>query len=437
MRLLQKGIALAVIVSLIGQNLLWAAPTDDKKVPLSTVQEQARQDQTWLQRNGLTTILVSYSALSTFALIKLAISNTTAKKEQTQLLKQQLQKEFGQKIDLQAQNFQYRIESLYEEANLVQEKMQRELNEANARADKLAEANRAEVSKRKAAERHVADAKKETQAVQKQLDAANARLNGLTKSNEVQVRKRKAAERHIAADKQEIRELEEMFEKRLESLAEQLRISDRFIDEAFVLTPEAERSLNKYSELFNRELSKEERAALRLQLEKEPWLTVFSAEERKDFLKIIDETILSTESALSREGGLYVFANRTNQYLAKHTPMSSKYLLGFGRKLLSRSGLLSVMLLAFMVAPAISAQAKSSNPKAQRIKQNPSLFLQATPDQLAEFERDPEIYDACVEAAAVLHEMTFLDEDELVEARQLVTEQNTARRHTLATAKAR
>ena len=81
MHLLQKGIALAVAFSLVGQNLLFAAPTDDKKVPLATVQQQAQQDRTWLQENGMVVALGTYSALATFAAVEFAISRAAAKKQ--------------------------------------------------------------------------------------------------------------------------------------------------------------------------------------------------------------------------------------------------------------------------------------------------------------------------------------------------------------------
>ena len=58
---------------------------------------------------------------------------------------------------------------------------------------------------------------------------------------------------------------------------------------------------------------------------------------------------------------------------------------------------------------------------ADRVNTNFDLFLNATPQELAEMEKDPELRKICVQGAEALHLMSNMTEEESSLLRQSVT----------------
>lgn len=401
MHLLQKGIALAVAFSLVGQNLLFAAPTDDKKVPLATVQQQAQQDRTWLQENGMVVALGTYSALATFAAVEFAISRAAAKKQA---------KTLQQELNRMEQEYRTNWGQVFNENSQLKKQKFALADEADALSKAVGQ--------------------KDNQLAIL-TEQSNKKIAGITRSRDVQRTKRKAAEKEVSRLSAENQQLKELYELREATMRDAMHTMDFFINNTLSLDAVGEKQLSKYAEMFNRALSEQERVALRGKLETEAWFKAFSKEEQRDFLKIIDEMItLTNRTGMSREGILFSYSARASKYVTKHVTPSSRYLVGIGRKLLSKSSLLSAaILLAFIAAPAFSAQAADS-PLAKRITLNPNLFLDATPEDLAQMEQDPAAYEACLDVATTQHVLTLLDQDEQEEVRQVLDQQKATRGHT-------
>ena len=237
----------------------------------------------------------------------------------------------------------------------------------------------------------------------------------LTESRNLQIARRKALEAEKA-------EMEEMFSLRLQSLSQALQEADRFISMSSYVNPTAEKQLAKYSNLFDESLPKAERTALRAQMETESWFKAFSKEEQKDFLKIIDETLINTESALSREGTLYIFASRSSLFYEQHAGKAANYLRRFGRTLFSKGNLIMAAILLPTLTISMTANAApNSNPEmASRIEKNFDLFLNASEQELQKMQQYEDVYEACVQGAAVLHTLTLLDEAETEEVQNLL-----------------
>lgn len=358
-----KTIAVALSISLLGQNALFAQVQDPKHPPLAQVQAQAKQDRAWLQKYG-TPALIGYGTLATAGIVTLALKNRAAHQAE-----QRARKEFGRIFaknqDLLASNSRLQ-EAAVKDARLIVEK--------------------------------------------------NKKIEGLKRSRDSQIFRRKQTE--TAA-----RQLQEVYELRIATLNEALQEAHHLLDLSTAMDPIAEAQLKKYTSLFDHSTSAAERKALLASIKKEPWFQSFSKAEQQDFLKIINDTMRAASSPLSREGGLRIFADRSAKFFKQHVGPAGRYLRGFGRTLFQKGSLLSVgILLATISIPAITAQASGkTNPNlAKAIEENVGKFLNATPDELQQMEQYEDVYEACVTAAAVLHTLTQLDEEEYKEIEALL-----------------
>ncbi len=64
------------------------------------------------------------------------------------------------------------------------------------------------------------------------------------------------------------------------------------------------------------------------------------------------------------------------------------------------------------MALGATAQTASAQKMADRVNRNFDLFLNATPQELAEMEKDEGVVKVCVQGAEVLHQMSLLDREE-------------------------
>ncbi len=406
---LLKTIALALSFSLLGQSFALAQTVDEQHPSLQDVQAQAKQDRNDLAKTknnkALLAALGGYSVLSTAAVVKLAVDKAHQKTAQN-------------KLTNEIKKFQQENDQLYNAYRQFG-------HQTNYQKYQL-EKSQATIAQQ---EQTIAELKQSARRDSKKIE-------GLTISREKQIAKRTAAEQQLAAAKKQMVDLEQVYELRLQTLEDALRQAYSFLDRATFESLAVEANLDKYAALFDKEISSAERTALRASLPEEAWFKAFSKEEQKDFLKVIDEMILHTKSSISREGALFIFSHRFNQHFTPRIGESARYMLGLGRRALTKSGLF--ILAAGLVLPSIMANAQPAGnlAMANRISGNFELFLDATPEQLQQWNEDPAVYEACVQGAAVLHAVTLLDPQERQELDALVQQPAKVSSRSLHTVKA-
>ncbi len=383
MRLVQKGIALTVILSLLGQSALFAAATESPQVPLTEVQASAKQDHARLLEKGLLPLASSVAITEGLFIFKLILD----KKEQKQQI-ELTQKEAAQKLSQQ-------------------------INETQRNKAKLAIAEQ--------------DNRDLTQENSYLLD----KNKGLKKGYERQVNKANVAKAESMQLRQDVKLIEKMYSLKLQIALDELKIVEGYADHLFYFGPEIDKQLEQYVGLFDKELSKEERAVLRAQLEKAPWLNSFSTQTKKDFLEMIDNLMVHTQTGLSREGNMYVFSKVIQGFVEHNTANPAQYALVLSRKILTKSNLLALGTLLALSIPALNAQAQAKSPLAQRIEKNFDRFLNASAEELTELEQDPQAYEACMKGAALQHAFANLSDEDQQTVKELLTpvKQNTRPAH--------
>ena len=84
------------------------------------------------------------------------------------------------------------------------------------------------------------------------------------------------------------------------------------------------------------------------------------------------------------------------------------------------SGGKNLLTIGFLVALGMSAHDVKAQNMATRININFDLFLNATPEELAEMEKNKEVRDVCVQGAEALHQMSLMSDEEALYMQQSV-----------------
>ena len=421
MKLLTKTFTWVVIFSLLAQTVI-AAPPQQNRPSLQDIHAQALQDKSWLERHHVA-VISGISATSVLAIAGLIRNNIKVTKT-ANALKQELTQTYNKVASLEASN-----KATTAKNQFLQEKVtsldlsKRQLTEENAALkDESAEvksANR-QLAKENAflkSEDFRAIVLNEKEQVLQENRHLNNKVNGLQKGREVQLAKYQAAEQRRAAAELKAAAVESELSAKVRMLEEELSLTKRFLDGAIRLSPEMEKAVNRYSEMFNNARSAKERTALRKSLEEEVWFKNFAKEDQQLILKTVDETIGNIQHGISRFGNIYLVSARVSQAADRHAaPQALQFLSGLGRKVLTSKNLLAagIMLGLFAATGVTTANAQTSK-EAQRIESNIDLLLNATPEQLQAWEQDPQMYEACVTAAAVQHSLTQMSGEELAE----------------------
>ena len=174
-------------------------------------------------------------------------------------------------------------------------------------------------------------------------------------------------------------------------------------------------ALAKYEGLFDKTRPQAERNALRVQLLQEPWLKAVTPKQRAEFLRIIDQvsTVVPNGGKLSASEYMRVLIRN---YIDRKIPLYT-YLIGMCRHVFHSKNLLTVGLLVALGAAAHASNAQTQR-MADRLNTNFSLFLHATPEQLAEMEENEELRELCIQGAEAVHAMSLLSEEEIQDIRQ-------------------
>ena len=173
--------------------------------------------------------------------------------------------------------------------------------------------------------------------------------------------------------------------------------------------------LAKYEKLFSSTATDAEVLALRKQLAKEPWLLKVTPQQRDEFLYIIDQASQYRRGTY-REAGDSFMRHLIRRSMEKNIPFYER-LIGMCRHVFHSKNLVTV---GIIVALGMSAHSVKAQKMADRINTNFDLFLNATPAELAEMEKDPAVREVCIQGAEALHQMSQLDEQETEELLQSI-----------------
>ena len=398
MRLLTKCLSYVLIFSLLAQSAI-ATPVTDSPQPrpsLAELQAQAQQDNSWLKEHRLH-ILEGVSAASIFAVAYLAVRNIQQKK-QLKITKKELKKVKKQlsNTDASRQRLNERVQTMaHEDDDILQL-----VGEQRAKIEKLEGAN---------------------QRLTNQNRALETQRNGLRRGYDVQSAKRTAAENEIVNLKANMSNMQELFEQQISQLRDDFFLSTNYISRSGNLSPTLEKEIERYSEMFNSQLSKRERFQIWREMKHSPVFKSFSKEEQKEILEIVNFLWRHTGSPLAREGSLYVLTSRTGDFLTKHATPAARFLQGLNGKIFRKGNLLTAgLLIGLGLLPAIDGNAKNLDVISDIDFDFENRFLQATPEELKEWEKDENVYEVCARGVAVRHYLTTLSEEELSAYRHVV-----------------
>ena len=385
MRFLTKSFTAVLIFSLLAQNVaaVPAAKSRKNRPSLQAVQQQALKDKAWLEEHALP-VATGVSITSLFAASYLAIDNVR-KSRKAKFLEKDLKRALTKQQQLRKEN--------------------RLLQEDN---DVLVEAVYNQHQQIKEGELQLEKARQQNAYLQN-------KANGLKRGYEKQIVKRQELQASLTATEKQTIEIQNMFMDEIDLLNKQIFSAKAYINVSNSLSREEMAQLEKYAEMFNGSLPLEERLAVRKSLLQDPFFKSFSAEEKEGLLSIIDRFIELAGYPISKEAEMYALAYQTGQFLSQHATPASRFLRGLGNQIIKKNNLISaVLILVFVAAPALNSHAQSSD-WARRIDTNFDLFLNATPQQLAEMEKHRDVYEACVRGAAIQNFLTTLSEEEQAE----------------------
>ena len=177
---------------------------------------------------------------------------------------------------------------------------------------------------------------------------------------------------------------------------------------------------NQYAKLFNPGTPVKEQMLLRQQLTQEPWLKTAPRMQQKAFFEVLDELTLAAqmgkkEVVSARIINMSKISLRQNPQLLSRMQAFFKHL----------GGPTNLAAFGLLLALGLSAQDAHAQKEAARIQQNFDLFLQATPEELAEMEKNEAVREVCIQGAQVLHAVSQMNEEETQALLLLLPEETT------------
>ena len=352
MRKLTQVVAVVAVLSLLSQNMLFAQQTSNGTyVPLPEIQQQAQKDATFLQKHGLLTVTGVTSVGILFATLY--------------IVKQQVQIKVMEKA--------------------------------------LAESIEGNVS-------HLKTVDELTQKLtQKQLEVTEQN-QALLRGREVAQARRESLKKELLQTKKAAQEMELMYKQQVKELTEQLALAQSELNinhlGIYLRSPNEVLNLEKYSKLFDKTVSKEEKQILRQEIRNAQWYTVLPQTEKDIFESSLDYSISVLEGKVSQESSK-LFSQRLFTYLSvQHLPQSMRLIKAMLHDVVFKNKAVVVGALLFgMTAFNTVSASTASYEKAARIDANFNLFLNASEEELAQMEQDPVVYEACVRNAAALWEV--------------------------------
>ncbi len=166
-------------------------------------------------------------------------------------------------------------------------------------------------------------------------------------------------------------------------------------------------NMDAYAKLFDASVPEVERKALLKQLSNESWLRQATQAQQKEFLQIVELASQKSVTAGKQSADVYMHS-LVRTFLDLELPLYERLMALCGRVFRSKN----LLVVGLVVGLGLSAQNASAQKMADRVNKNFDLFLNATPQELAEMEKDEEVVKVCVQGAEVLHQMSQLDEEE-------------------------
>lgn len=246
--------------------------------------------------------------------------------------------------------------------------------------------------------------------LEKQLKLGDKKITGLSRSVQTQ---RAKVEKLIAQSTEREKELLAQIDR----LGAQLAQSEERLNQwLYYRAPNIETEMKVYLDLFNKNISPEKRAALRKVLENEEWLKTLPAHHQKNFLRIIDKGMQVCESSTASSSAFMKVLTREAMDAALPTYERLVFLV---RKLARPGNLAAMALLVTLGLTSYDARAQKLE---DRLNANFNLFLEATPEQLAEMENDENLRKVCISGAQALHELSLLSPQETAAVQDLLRE---------------
>ena len=392
--MLRKSFALFLCMSLLGQNALFAAPAAEAQPQtLAQYQQRAKEDlqrAPWISNEGIALLSLGGTAVGLgivqHIIHKRQIKELTENFE-NQLHNARVMTRKYQQIAKQEHQHQYSLVHQLEEKNRA---LQEQLGISNSRASKWKKQYNSLVnSDRGWQQARIAQLEKEIASLTQQLQKASS--ISANKSQTIRVMHNRIVE----------------LKKDLQQLQARFNQKKGHYTAMFSYSHDWEKELNVYEKLFDKNLPASQRAALRAQLLKEPWLQAVTEAQRKEFMHFIDEGM-----SVSIGGGK-ITASEYMRYMLrwcveKNLPLFER-MVAICRHIFHSKNLPAIALLVVLGASAHNAHAQK---QADRINTNFRLFLNATPKQLAAMEKDEELRKICIQGAEALHQMSLMSPSE-------------------------
>ncbi len=386
---LNKVLACVLSLCLLGQSALFAAPQPPRE-PQTLAEYQARAKEEvrrspWIQREGKYILGAGGAVAAGFILQGVYYRRKMTKMNQeyvTQLGK--TYEYYGNKLAEQ-------------ESQRKLKEFQRSLTPSGSYLDELDQVAArlrkemwADKDKIELLEKQIAELQAANKQLEKELVRTGNKAKGLQTAAEVR-------QGRVQALKEELVRLKKEYD------LSELRYY-------FLTSTKAEKwggRLDAYVKIFDSSVPESERLALRKQLAQEPWLLQATKSQQKDFLRIIDRASDMAVHASKTSAEPYMHS-MIRVFVDKELPIYER-LAGLCSRVFTSKNLVWVGLIVVL---GTTAQTASAQRMADRVNKNFDLFLNATPQELAEMEKDKEVVKVCMQGAEVLHQMSQMNEEE-------------------------
>ena len=383
---LNKMLACALSLSLLGQSTLFAAPAKQPSQQPKTLveyQQRARAEvkrSPWIQREGKYILGIGGALTAGFILQGVHYQRKIRKMEQKYISEiNKTHEYYGSALARQSQR-RGKGGALSGSYLDDLEQITRQL-----RQEMLADKNKIAFL-----EKQIAQLEHANKMLRKDHVYLSKKAEGLHKASEIR-------QGRVQALKEELAQLQKRYE-----LSE-----TRYTFLSATNSAQWSKQLDSYVKIFDASVPETERLALRKQLAKEPWLLQATQLQQKEFLKIIDHVSEVSVHASTTSADPYMHS-MIRMFVDKELPLYDR-LISLCRRAFHSKNLMAVGLI---VALGASAQSASAQRMADRINRNFDLFLNASARELAVMEKDKEVVKVCVQGAEVLHQMSQLTKEE-------------------------
>ena len=383
MKLFQKILALTLVFSLLGQNVLFAQTISTEN--LKDIQTQANKD---IQELGLTDNQKTFLSIGGTAVLTFLVT-TAIHKYRSKVATEELKRKFAE------ESFEMAKRTATRHAEDVA-KLQAEFNQTLAQGEK------------------------KLAALQEELRITTIKKNGLEKSVATQKAKREAALLQLEKREAELQAI----------IAEQKTSVELYQDLAARLSHvdfDIYTQMEKYTKLFDETVPKAERNLLRTAIPNEPWFKTATKEQQELFLKYLDDALGVLHNGNSIQGASHILNFGARRFLPQAEASLFQRLLTLSHHVATKKNMFAIGLLALLGVSAHTAQAQTANQLVtNRINTNFNLFLDASEEDLQKIANIPQAVEVCVQGAYAIHMMKALPNEEIQEIARLAQEEGNA-----------